>query len=90
MELKTVLDYENPTLSEENVRKISINALNDFYGETQNSYKQYDVFFVLLSSLNYYLDVVEKEIAAKLSYLIAYYLFIALTPISYLELALHY
>lgn len=90
MELKTVLDYKNPILSEENVRKLSVEQLNDFYGQTQHSFKQYDVFFVLFGSFNYYLDAGKKELAAKLSYLAAYYLFIALTPISYLELALHF
>lgn len=87
---KIELDYENPLFSEASVIELTMESLNDFYAETQNSYRQYELFFVLLNSLHKYLGQGKKEVAAKISFLLAYYLFIALTPIANLELALHY
>lgn len=90
MDAKIELNYENPMLSEKSVGEISTETLNDFYEETQNSYRQYELVFVLLNSLHHYLDERKTEVAAKISFLVAYYLFIALTPIAHLDLALHY
>ena len=84
------IDTDNPVLSEENILKLSLVDLDDFYVSTQHNYKQYDLFFVLLSSFNRYLDAGKKEIAAHLSFLMAYYLFIPLTPADSLELAYYY
>lgn len=88
--MKIEINYENPILLEKNVHEMSTEVLNDFYAETQNSYRQYELFFVFLNSLHYYLEEGKKEVAAKISFLIAYYLFIALTPIAHLDLALYY
>lgn len=90
MAAKIELNYEDPIFTEEEVCKMTTDALNDFYGETQNSYRQYELFFVLLNSLHHYLGDGKTEVAAKISYLIAYYLHIALTPIANSELALYY
>lgn len=48
------------------------------------------MFFVLLNSLHKYLGQGKKKVAAKISFLVAYYLFIALNPIVNLDLALYY
>ncbi|OUO36504.1 hypothetical protein [Flavonifractor sp. An306] len=90
MDASIELNYENPVFSEEEVCKMTTGSLEGFYGETQNSYKQYELFFALLNSLHHYLSEGKKEVAAKISYLIAYYLHIALTPIANLELASYY
>lgn len=84
------LDYKNPILSEEKILKISEKEVNDFYAKTQNSYQQYDLFFFLLNSFNAYLNTGKAVIAAKVAFLLSYYLHIALTPIANLDLALHF
>lgn len=84
------IDVNNPEIDEENILNISLVDLDDFYVETQHNYKQYDLFFVLLSLYNYYLDTGKKHIAAHLSFLMAYYLFLPLTPAKSLELAYYY
>lgn len=90
MDFEISLDYKNPILSEEAIRKISEEEINDFYEKTQNSYKQYELFFLLLNSFNAYLDDGKTTVAAKTAFLLSYYLYIALTPIAYLDLALHF
>lgn len=88
MDFEISLDYKNSILSEEKILKISENEVNDFYAKTQNSYKQYELFFLLLNSFNSYLDEGKTSVAAKAAFLLSYYLYIALTPIAYLDLAL--
>lgn len=84
------IDTNSPFMSEEDILKISLTDLDDFYVATQHSYKQYDLFFVLLSAFNTYFDAGKKEISAHLSFLMAYYLFMPLTPANSLNLAYFY
>lgn len=84
------INTDDPVIKEEDVLEISLVDLDAYYVETQHSYKQYDLFFVLLSLFNRYLDSGKKDIAAHLSFLMAYYLFMPLTPAESLDLAYYY
>ena len=49
-----------------------------------------NLFFLLLNSCHRYLDRGERERAARLCFLMAYYLFVPLTPPGSQPLAMHY
>ena len=63
--------------------------LDDFY-ITASDFDKSNLFFVLLTSAHFYEEKNEKEKAAHLYYLAAYYLFVSLTPPGSCMLALHY
>lgn len=90
MDFEISLDYKKSILSEEEIINFSEEKVNDFYEKTQNSYKQYELFFLLLNSFNAYLKEGKTAVAAKTAFFLSYYLYIALTPIAYLDLALHF
>lgn len=83
------IDFGEPIFPAATVQQICPNDLNDFYC-TASDFDKSNIFFMLLTSLHHYEDQGQTALAAHLSYLIAYYLFIALTPPGSCHLALHY
>ena len=87
--MKLTIDWSQPVLAEEDVPRIALSDLDDFYVSASDLDKS-NLFFVLLTSCHHHLDCGRDQTAARLCWLMAYYLFVALTPPGSLELALHY
>lgn len=87
MELK--IDFGEPIIKKELVLSIQPTDLNDFYA-TASDFDKDNLFFVLLTSLHHFEESNDTQIAAHLSFLLAYYLFVPLTPPGSFYLALHY
>ena len=83
------INWQEPTIQENDVMQIQPTNLDDFYA-TADSFDRTNLFFVLLTSFHHYFDKGEQGKAAHLSFLMAYYLFIALTPPGSWKLAVHY
>ncbi len=87
--MKLQINWGEPVIRREDVLEISIGDLNDFYAAA-SEVDQLNLFFILLTSLRRYLDLGDRERAAHLSFLAAYYLFTPLTPPGSWELSMHY
>ncbi len=87
--LKLQIDWERPIFQENIILQIAPSDLDDFYVAASGLDKA-NLFFVLLTSFQHYLERKERERAAHLSFLMAYYLFNALTPPGSYELSKHY
>lgn len=87
--MKIQIDFGEPIIPAVIAQQISPNDLNDFYC-TASDFDKSNIFFMLLTSMHHYEDQQQTELAAHLSYLIACYLFITLTPPGSGHLALHY
>lgn len=83
MDLK--INWNNPVLP--GVLYITTADLDDFYASASEA-DRLNLFFVLLTTLHTH--EAEPEAAAHLCFLIAYYLFVPLTPPGAQTLALHY
>ena len=83
------IDWDNPLIEEGDVLQVKTSDLDNFY-IAASDFDKSNLFFVLLNSYHCYLDKDEQKTAAHLSFLIAYYLFITLTPPGSCELAMHY
>lgn len=77
--MKLTIKWENPILSDIDILEIQESDLDDFYVNAPDVDKA-NLFFVFLATAQYYLDGGKNEEAAHLNYLIAHYLFTALTP----------
>lgn len=87
-------DYEHHNCDilafvENRLHKIFCRALDSFYTSSKEL-DQLNLFFILLASLHYHIDQNNNIEAAHLSFLLAYYLFVPLTPPASCSLALHY
>ncbi|HHX60684.1 MAG TPA: hypothetical protein GX707_08220 [Epulopiscium sp.] len=83
------INWKEPVIKESGVMRIQPSDLDDFYIGADN-FDKTNLYFVLLTSFHHYLDKGDQEKAAHLSFLMAYYLFITLTPPGSWELAMHY
>lgn len=83
------IDFGEPIIAASDVMSLMPTDLNDFYAEASDLDKS-NLFFVLLASAQYYEDKKDKEKAAHLYFLTAFYLFVPLTPPGSCMLALHY
>ena len=83
------INFDNPVFQRELVPDIRPADLEGFYLSASDSDKS-NLFFVLLNSAHHYESNGDNSLAAHLNFLIAYYLFIVLTPPGSVELALHY
>lgn len=83
------VDFDEPIIQENDIMQIQTSDLDDFY-VAANDLDKTNLFFVLLTSFQHYLDKGKQKNAAHLSFLMAYYLFITLTPPGSWELAMHY
>lgn len=87
--MKMAIDFGEPVIEEGIVLSIRPSDLDDFYASASDSDKG-NLFFVMLTSLHHFEGIGDTRRAAHLSFLLAYYLFVALTPPGSLELALRY
>lgn len=87
--MNIAIDWNEPILSEEVAFQICPSDLDNFYVSASDLDKG-NLFFVLLTSFHHHLDRERRETAARLGWLMSYYLFTALTPPGSLELAAHY
>lgn len=86
--MRLTIDWSHPIIAAEDVLKIQTADCDDFYVSAHEADKT-NLFFVLLASLHHYEHICPEK-AAHLSFLLAYYLFVALTPPGSAELASHY
>ena len=87
--MELTVDWRDPLIPEEDVLALRPNDLDDFYAGASDWDKN-NVFFVLLNTLHKYEDKHDAVRAGHLCFLIANYLFVALTPPGSYDLALHY
>lgn len=83
------IDWGRPVIPAEEVGKIQPRDLDDFYFRASDLDKS-NLFFLLLNSLHHYEAEGDGKRAARLSFLAACYLFIALTPVGSWDLARYY
>ncbi|MFY0389920.1 hypothetical protein ACOMD2_14585 [Hominicoprocola fusiformis] len=83
------IDWSTPVIPKDIIMQIQPPDLEDFYLKA-DSYDKSNLFFVFLTSFYHYSDVKNIKEAAHLSFLMAYYLFMTLTPPGSMTLALHY
>lgn len=87
--MKIQIDFGEPIIPAAIAQQISPNDLHVFYC-TASDFDKNNIFFMLLTSMHHYEDQQQSELVAHLSFLIASYLFITLTPPGSGHLALHY
>lgn len=79
------INWVNPVLTD--IRSVTPSHLDEFYISASET-DRLNLFFVLLATLH--VHEAEPEAAAHLCFLMAYYLFVPLTPPGSQALALHY
>lgn len=84
--MKITIDLEHPYLDEESIFELSTNDLDSFYTD-ENEVNRLNLFFVLEASLHKFQSINRMKAAARCAFLMAYYLFIPLTPPASFELA---
>lgn len=86
--MKLSVDFGSPRLDWDTVERVTPTDLNDFYASA-SEVDRLNLFFVLLNTLND--DAAHAPVReAHLCFLLAYYLFVPLTPPGSASLALHY
>ena len=86
---KIKIDFEHPYIDEKTLFELTLNDLDCFYTNS-NEVDQLNLFFILESSLHRFQDQQNMKTAARCAFLMAYYLFVPLTPPASLELAEFY
>lgn len=87
--MKIKIDFGHPYFDEDTIFTLTINDLNCFYSD-ENEINRLNLFFVLEASLHKFQSVKNMKAAARCAFLMAYYLFIPLTPPASSELAEFY
>ena len=87
--MKIEIDFGHPYLGEKEVSALTTEDLDDFY-VAEDEVNQLNLFFVLEASLHRFQGEKKSEVAAKCAFLMAYYLFVPLTPPASWELAEFY
>lgn len=87
--MKISIDFGHPYFDEKTIFELTPDDLNDFYGD-ENAINRLNLFFVLEASLHRLQREDRLKAAARCAFLMAYYLFIALTPPASWELAEFY
>lgn len=87
--MTVTIDWGEPVIRVDDVLRLQPNDLDTFYIGASDCDKA-NLFFVLLTSFHEYSRRGDCERAAHLSFLMAYYLFVALTPPGSSQLAMHY
>lgn len=77
--MKIKIDFRRPYFDEETIFKLSLNDLDDFYTD-ENDVNRLNLFFVLEATLHKFQGKNSVKAAARCAFLMAYYLFIPLTP----------
>lgn len=84
--MKIRITFERPYFEEETILALTPQDLDDFYAEA-NEVDRLNLFFMLEASLHRLQTKDRRKAAARCAFLIAYYLFVPLTPPASLELA---
>ena len=87
--MKITIDFGHPYFDAETIRRLTLDDLNDFYAEA-GEVDRLNLFFVLEASLHRLQAGKDGKSSARCAFLMAYYLFIALTPPASFELAEFY
>ena len=87
--MKIRVDFGDPLISQEELKDLTATDLNDFYATASDPDKT-NLFFVLLNSMHHYEAAGRMEETAYLCFLLAYYLFVPLTPPGSAPLAQYY
>ena len=87
--MKITIDFGHPYFDAETIRCLTPDDLNDFYAEA-GEVDQLNLFFVLEASLHRLQGEKDRKTSARCAFLMAYNLFIALTPPASFELAEFY
>ena len=83
------IDFGHPYFDKNEILELSLDDLNCFYADA-NEVNRLNLFFVLEASLHRLQNDKKMQAAARCAFLMAYYLFIALTPPASCELAEFY
>ena len=87
--MKITIDFGHPYFEENVLLGLTPDDLNCFYADA-SEVDRLNLFFVLEASLHRLQNEKEMQAAARCAFLMAYYLFIALTPPASCELAEFY
>ena len=87
MEIK--IDFGQPYFDGKTILELTLNDLNCFYADA-GEVDRLNLFFILEASLHQLQNGKNMKAAARCSFLMAYYLFVPLTPPASLELAEFY
>lgn len=87
--MKINIDFGHPYFDEKTIFELTLNDLDCFYHD-ENEVNRLNLFFVLEVSLHRFQSGNSMKTAARCAFLMAYYLFLPLTPPASLELAEFY
>ena len=87
--MKIRITFERPYFEEETILALTSHDLDDFYVEA-NEVDRLNLFFVLETSLHRFQRENRRKAAVRCAFLMAYYLFVPLTPPASSELARFY
>lgn len=87
--MKISIDFGHPYFEQEIIFGLKLSDLDDFYCNA-NEVNRLNLFFVLEASLHRFQNENKTEAAARCAFLMAYYLFLPLTPPASFELAEFY
>lgn len=84
--MNITIDFSHPYFEEETILALTLQDLDDFYVEA-NEVDRLNLFFMLEASLHRLQTKDRRKAAARCAFLMAYYLFVPLTPPASSELA---
>lgn len=87
--VKIHIDFGHPHFDEKTIFELTLHDLDCFYHD-ENEVNQLNLFFVLEASLHRFQSRNSMKAAARCAFLMAYYLFLPLTPPASFELAEFY
>ena len=87
--MKLTIDFGHPYFVEKIISNITLEDLDDYYVGA-NEIERLNLFFVLEASLHRLQNENKPDIAARCAFLMAYYVFLPLTPPASYELANYY
>lgn len=87
--MKIKIDFGHPCFDEKTIFELTLNDLDCFYAD-ENEVNRLNLFLVLEASLHKFQSMNNMKTAARCAFLMAYYLFVPLTPPASVELAEFY
>ena len=87
--MKIKIDFGHPYFDKKTIFELTLDDLNCFYAD-ENEVNRLNLFFVLEASLHRFQSENTMKAAARCAFLMAYYLFVPLTPPASVDLAEFY
>ena len=87
--MKIKIDFGHPYFDEDAIFSLTVDDLNSFYSD-EDEINRLNLFFILEASLHKFQSGANRKAAARCAFLMAYYLFVPLTPPASFELAKFY